>query len=395
MSSDEELRRVFDAYDTDKSGSLDAAEVEAALKQLGLSHDASSDVFRRLDANGDGVISFPEFEAAAEAMRGELEAIFRFIDADNSGTVSEAELRDAMRRLRLQVDDEAVRSLFKEMDRDGNGLIDFGEFRALFALARPVDLLRRYQKHEDASLMADLQALTKKSGAAVSFPTSTMSATQQELTRMLMGGVSAVLAQLCVQPIETVKVRVQNATPGSGGFGKQMAQLVRNESALSLWKGTVPASFREMSYSTLRFGLYSPIKRLVYDGPGKEPLWSKIVSGGLAGGIGSAVATPLDLLKTRAQASAVPLGTMAIVRDVVAREGLAGLYKGMQTTVSRAVVIGSVKLATYDEVKHVLQHQLGMAPGSGELIVAAAVATGMLVSLTSAPIDFARTRLMR
>ncbi len=78
-----------------------------------------------------------------------------------------------------------------------------------------------------------------------------------------------------------------------------------------------------------------------------------------------------------------------LLRDTLAREGVAGLYRGVQTTVTRAVVIGSVKLACYDETKLFLE-RAGFAPGGAGLIVAAAVTTGLLVSLTSAPIDFAR-----
>ncbi len=129
----------------------------------------------------------------------DVDALFAFIDADSSGSISEAELRAAFAKLRLKADSEAVGRLFRQIDGDGNGQIDAAEFRALFSLARPVDLLKRYRDQEDASLLADLQALAGTKRAA----TSTLSPTQQELARMLMGGVSAVLAQLCVQPIET------------------------------------------------------------------------------------------------------------------------------------------------------------------------------------------------
>jgi hypothetical protein len=52
-----------------------------------------------------------------------------------------------------------------------------------------------------------------------------------------------------------------------------------------------------------------------------------------------------------------------------------GLWRGMSTTVSRAVIIGSVKLACYDEVKLAL-NRIGLANGSAQQIGAAAVTTG-------------------
>jgi hypothetical protein len=48
-------------------------------------------------------------------------------------------------------------------------------------------------------------------------------------------------------------------------------------------------------------------------------------AGGFAGGIGSAIATPLDLLKTKAQASSVPTNTIALARQVVQQDGIKGI----------------------------------------------------------------------
>ena len=38
------------------------------------------------------------------------------------------------------------------------------------------------------------------------------------------------------------------------------------------------------------------------DVTGKEPLWSKVLSGGLSGGVGSAISNPFDLLKVGVKA---------------------------------------------------------------------------------------------
>ena len=55
---------------------------------------------------------------------------------------------------------------------------------------------------------------------------------------------------------------------------------------------------REASYSTLRLGLYEPIKRNLGD---EGAIWSKFAAGALSGMIGSAIANPADLLKNLIQ----------------------------------------------------------------------------------------------
>ena len=66
-----------------------------------------------------------------------------------------------------------------------------------------------------------------------------------------------------------------------------------------IYKGIEASCMREASYSTLRLGLYEPIKRLFGD---NKAIWTKFAAAGLSGAIGSALANPADLLKTRAQA---------------------------------------------------------------------------------------------
>lgn len=83
-----------------------------------------------------------------------------------------------------------------------------------------------------------------------------------------------------------------------------------------------------------------------------------------------------------------------MIQNVLRTEGFFGLYKGMSTTMARAVMIGSVKLASYDELKGTFVRIGSLDPKGYPVILSASICTGLLVSLSSAPIDFARTRLM-
>merc|ERR1719163_546899 len=72
--------------------------------------------------------------------------------------------------------------------------------------------------------------------------------------------------------------------------------------AAKLVKGLPPALVRQSTYGSLRYGLYGPIKGTLGIKPGEPvPLWKKIVAGGAAGGVASAVANPTDLMKVRLQ----------------------------------------------------------------------------------------------
>ena len=62
--------------------------------------------------------------------------------------------------------------------------------------------------------------------------------------------------------------------------------VVAEEGPLALWKGMAPSALRELSYSTLRFGLYKPIKKALGAGtPRDTPLWKMMAAGGAAGDV--------------------------------------------------------------------------------------------------------------
>merc|ERR1712129_536084 len=65
--SDIEMRAVFDEFDEDKGGSIDAKELQRAMDSLGqtLSMQEVNDLILEIDANGDGEVDFDEFKLMA------------------------------------------------------------------------------------------------------------------------------------------------------------------------------------------------------------------------------------------------------------------------------------------------------------------------------------------
>merc|ERR1711959_529576 len=59
-----ELRRVFDSFDADGNGALDKSELSSALMRMkrALYGSALDDAFAAMDADGDGAVTFDEFQ---------------------------------------------------------------------------------------------------------------------------------------------------------------------------------------------------------------------------------------------------------------------------------------------------------------------------------------------
>jgi len=63
------LRKIFDKYDTDESGELDASELKLALRYITGSDVDVEDcerIVRSMDTDGNGVIDFHEFMLALD-----------------------------------------------------------------------------------------------------------------------------------------------------------------------------------------------------------------------------------------------------------------------------------------------------------------------------------------
>jgi hypothetical protein len=110
------------------------------------------------------------------------------------------------------------------------------------------------------------------------------------------------------------------------GAIKTVTTISTDEGVLAFWKGIPAAWLREASYTAIRLGLYKPI----VDSTGATGFLGKCSAGCVAGGIGSVVGNPFDVLKTKMMASE---GTAEPIIKVAERikdsQGMGGFYRGM------------------------------------------------------------------
>jgi hypothetical protein len=80
------------------------------------------------------------------------------------------------------------------------------------------------------------------------------------LKNVFCAGAAAVFTVSFIHPIDVVKTRMQIAKAGEGGLGSIIGDAMKNEGPGAFYKGIVPAWLREASYTSLRLGLYEPVK---------------------------------------------------------------------------------------------------------------------------------------
>jgi len=145
------LRRVFDLFDRNGDGEITLDEMASALDALGLGADRSgleAAVGGYIPAGAAG-LRFEDFESLHRALgdalfgpileevpeedddEGDMKEAFRVFDEDGDGFISAAELQAVLKKLGLP---EArslatVQEMICNVDRNCDGLVDFGEFK--------------------------------------------------------------------------------------------------------------------------------------------------------------------------------------------------------------------------------------------------------------------------
>ena len=66
--------------------------------------------------------------APTEEQMDEIREAFGLFDSDASGQIDIRELKAAMRALGFEVKNEELKKMVTDVDNDGNGTIEFGEF---------------------------------------------------------------------------------------------------------------------------------------------------------------------------------------------------------------------------------------------------------------------------
>ncbi|XP_044775108.1 mitochondrial uncoupling protein 3 isoform X2 [Neomonachus schauinslandi] len=164
--------------------------------------------------------------------------------------------------------------------------------------------------------------------------------------KFLGAGTAACFADLLTFPLDTAKVRLQiqgenQATqaaqrPQYRGVLGTILTMVRTEGPRSPYNGLVAGLQRQMSFASIRIGLYDSVKQFYTPkGADHSSITTRILAGCTTGAMAVSCAQPTDVVKIRFQASIPPRarsnrkysGTMDAYRTIAREEGVRGLWK--------------------------------------------------------------------
>jgi calmodulin len=135
-----EFKEAFELFDKDGDGFIQTKQLGTVMRSLGQNPTEAEliDMINEVDADGKGIIDFPEFLSLMSCkmhdvdVEEELIECFKVFDRDNNGFISAAELRHVMCGLGEKITDEEIDEMVHEADVaghvDGDGRINYEEF---------------------------------------------------------------------------------------------------------------------------------------------------------------------------------------------------------------------------------------------------------------------------
>ncbi|XP_043917553.1 mitochondrial brown fat uncoupling protein 1 [Protopterus annectens] len=227
--------------------------------------------------------------------------------------------------------------------------------------------------------------------------------------KFLSAGTAACIADLITFPLDTAKVRLQiqgESVAGEaaksiryrGVFGT-IATMIKTEGPTSLYNGLVAGLQRQMSFASIRIGLYDSVKQFYTKGK-DAGIGSRILAGCTTGAMAVTIAQPTDVVKVRFQAQANLNGaqkryngTLHAYKTIARQEGMKGLWKGTLPNVTRNAIVNCSELVTYDIIKEtILKHRL--LTDNLPCHFVSAFGAGFCTTVVASPVDVVKTRYM-
>ncbi|KAI9265439.1 mitochondrial carrier domain-containing protein [Helicostylum pulchrum] len=188
---------------------------------------------------------------------------------------------------------------------------------------------------------------------------------------LISGGVSGAFIALLSCPLELVKIQRQleqvllknqiasgqipaNEVVQSSSW-RAVKQIVQRKGVFGLWSGLGCHSVRDALGTSIYFAGYETMKRVLSsEGSSAGPM-THFMSGGFCGILSWLIVFPVDAIKTNLQKDIMMVqpkytNFWNCARSLVRKNGVKGLYRGLNVTLIRAFPIHSLNFLVYEQV---------------------------------------------
>ncbi|KAI1201489.1 putative dicarboxylate carrier protein [Nemania serpens] len=216
------------------------------------------------------------------------------------------------------------------------------------------------------------------------------------------GGSASSMAACVTHPLDLVKVRLQLR---SGDAPKNMSgtfmHIVRTSGPRGLYDGLTASLLRQMTYSTVRFGVYEDLKRRFTPDGQKPSLPLLIGLSSFSGFLGGISGNAADVVNVRMQQEASVAAShrrhyrhgLDGMLKMARTEGLLSWFRGVWPNSTRAALMNASQLASYDTFKVMLMTYTPLGDTTATHFASSLLA-GFVATTICSPVDVIKSRVM-
>lgn len=218
--------------------------------------------------------------------------------------------------------------------------------------------------------------------------------------QFMAGAVAGVSEILVMYPLDLVKTVMQlQVSGGSGphynGVFDCLKQIAAKEGPSRLYKGISSPILMEAPKRATKFACNDEFQRLYKNLFGCDKLTQplSILSGASAGVCESFVVVPFELVKIRLQdVSSKFNGPIAVVKDIIQKEGILAMYNGLEPTVWRHALWNAGYFGIIFQVRALLPKAQTKSQQTRNDLIAGSIG-GTMSSVLSTPFDVVKSRV--
>ncbi|KAI3763717.1 hypothetical protein L2E82_13712 [Cichorium intybus] len=151
---EEELEQIFKKFDVNGDGKICSSELGSIMASLG--HEPTEEklknMIKEVDRDGDGFINLQEFielntkDVDPTEVLENLKDAFSVFDIDKNGLITAEELQNVLVSLGEECSIADSQKMIAGADQDGDGMINFDEFKVMMKMGTQFDSMGLKQK---------------------------------------------------------------------------------------------------------------------------------------------------------------------------------------------------------------------------------------------------------
>uniref|UniRef100_A0A6B2L4A7 EF-hand domain-containing protein n=1 Tax=Arcella intermedia TaxID=1963864 RepID=A0A6B2L4A7_9EUKA len=339
---------MWDDLDTDRSGLLDHHELQRAVTSVNLPVTDASLLLSMMDKNKDGKIDFNEFKSFIKEREETMKAVYGQIDRRKANTIQYEDIAYVMKSLNIDAEDDSIREIVKRIDKDGDNLLTYEEFRSYLVLMPNLNINAIFDSFG-----------SKTANAQDTFSVAIEISKKSNPTDLLLaGGVAGAISRTATAPLDRLKVLYQAGPPPGNPPYTSLWQATKSIMAeptgwRAFFKGNGTNVIKIAPETALKFWTYENLKTMIAKDPKNISPIERFMAGGASGALAQSLIYPLEIAKTRLAIapSGQYSGIVGCLTTVARTEGPTALYRGITPALGGIIPYAGVDLTVYSMCK--------------------------------------------